>query len=169
MSILQSPPFKSINSNKISVTQTLFEIGTKVFQITFLFLPGLTLTVRINLLSTTSFTFLLFLMVVLLVGDVFSCSSSYIKADDEMYTSEAVPRSLSAFSRSIASTAPNIGAHFATSVNLGSRPKFPHRGLEVEEISTYHSCISISNLFLFNIQLFYSVLLTLINITKNTM
>jgi len=82
MSILQSPPFKSINSNKISVTQTLFEIGTEVFQITFLFLPGLTLTVRINLFSTTPFTFLSFLMVALLVGDVFSCSS-YIKADDE--------------------------------------------------------------------------------------
>ena len=88
-------------------------------------------------------------MVALLVGDVFSCSS-YIKADDdEMYTSEAVPRSLSAFSRSIACTAPNIGAHFATNMNLGSRPKFPQRGLEVEEISTYHLCISISNLFLF--------------------
>ena len=68
-----------------------------------------------------------------------------------MYTSEAVPRSLSAFSRSLASTAPNIGAHFATNMNLGSRPKFPHRGLEVEEISTYHSCISISNLFLFTL------------------
>ena len=75
-------------------------------------------------------------MVALSVGDVFSCSS-YIKADDEMYTSEAVLRSLSAFSRSIASTAPNIGAHFATNMNLGSRPKFPQRGLEVEEISTY--------------------------------
>ena len=142
MSILHFPPFKSINSNKISVTQTLYEIGTEVFQITFLFLPGLTLIVWTNLLSTTSFTFLLFLMVALSVGDVFSCSS-YIKADDEMYTSEAVPRSLSAFSRSLASTAPNIGAHFATNMNLGSRPKFPQRGLEVEEISTYHSCIHV--------------------------
>jgi hypothetical protein len=84
------------------------------------------------------------------VGDVFSCSS-YRKADDEMYTAEAVPRCLSAFSRSIASTAPNIGAHFATNMNLGSRPKFPQRGLEVEEISTYHLCISISNLFLFTL------------------
>ena len=150
MSILHFPPFKSINSNKISVTQTLYEIGTEVFQITFLFLPGLTLIVWTNLLFTTSFTFLLFLMVALSVGDVFSCSS-YIKADDEMYTSEAVPRSLSAFSRSLASTAPNIGAHFATNMNLGSRPIFLQRGLEVEEISTYHSCISISNLFLFTL------------------
>ena len=113
-----------------SITQTLFEIGTEIH----------TASISTGLLHYCCRTMYALLQVYCIfsmynLGDVFTCSS-YVKETDELYSAATTPPSSTVFNASLANTAPFFGAHFATNMALGSRPKSVQQGNEVENICT---------------------------------